>query len=108
MDRSAHFESAAALKYHTPDTWHDIPHDIPPSRIILTLGRPVLNANSTSLMPNAKRKRSRSLWYDSAWDRTRNHLSQSGDKKKKKKKKKKKRSGLPLTAFKDFMTITYS
>ena len=30
--------NAASLKYHTPDTWHDIP----PSHIILTLGRPVL------------------------------------------------------------------
>ena len=35
---SAHFYSAASLKYHVPDTWHDTT----PSHIILTLGRPVL------------------------------------------------------------------
>ena len=35
---NAHFYSAASLKYHTPDTWHDTT----PSHIILTLGRPVL------------------------------------------------------------------
>ena len=35
---NAHFYSAASLKYHAPDTWHDTT----PSHIILTLGRPVL------------------------------------------------------------------
>ena len=35
---NAHFYSAASLKYHVPDTWHDTI----PSHIILTLGRPVL------------------------------------------------------------------
>ena len=35
---NAHFHSAASLKYHTPDPWHDTT----PSQIILTLGRPVL------------------------------------------------------------------
>ena len=37
---NAHFYSAASLKYHVPDTWHDTT----PSHItcILTLGRPVL------------------------------------------------------------------
>ena len=35
---NAHFYSAASLKYHAPDTWHDTT----PSQIILTLGRPVL------------------------------------------------------------------
>ena len=35
---SAHFYSAASLKYHAPDTWHDTT----PSHIILILGRPVL------------------------------------------------------------------
>ena len=35
---SAHFYSAASLKYHAPDTWHDTT----PSQIIPTLGRPVL------------------------------------------------------------------
>ena len=35
---NAHFHSAASLKYHAPDTWHDTT----PSHIILTLGRPVL------------------------------------------------------------------
>ena len=34
----AHFYSAASLKYHVPDTCHDIT----PSHIILTLGRTVL------------------------------------------------------------------
>ena len=35
---TAHFHSAASLKYHVPDTWHDTT----PSHIILTLGWPVL------------------------------------------------------------------
>ena len=35
---NAHFYSAASLKYHVPDTWHDTT----PSHTILTLGRPVL------------------------------------------------------------------
>ena len=35
---NAHFYSAATLKYHVPDTWHDTT----PSHIILALGRPVL------------------------------------------------------------------
>ena len=35
---NAHFYTAASRKYHAPDTWHDIT----PSHIILTLGRPVL------------------------------------------------------------------
>ena len=35
---NAHFYSAASLKYHVPDTWHDTT----PSHIILTLGQPVL------------------------------------------------------------------
>ena len=35
---NAHFYSAASLKNHAPDTWHDTT----PSHIILTLGRPVL------------------------------------------------------------------
>ena len=35
---NAHFYSAASLKYHAQDTWHDTT----PSHIILTLGRPVL------------------------------------------------------------------
>ena len=34
----AHFYSAASLKYHVPDTWHDTT----PSHIILTRSRPVL------------------------------------------------------------------
>ena len=34
---SAHFYSAASLKYHVPDTWHDTTA----SHILLTLGRPV-------------------------------------------------------------------
>ena len=40
LDRelNAHFYSAASLKYHVPDTWHDTT----PSHIILTLGWPVL------------------------------------------------------------------
>ena len=33
---NAHFYSAASLKYHGPDTWHDTT----PSYIILTLGQP--------------------------------------------------------------------
>ena len=35
---NAHFYSAASLKFHASDTWHDTK----PSHIILTLGRPVL------------------------------------------------------------------
>ena len=35
---NAHFYSAASLKYHAPDTWHDTT----PSNIIQTLVRPVL------------------------------------------------------------------
>ena len=35
---NAHFYSAASLKYHAPDTWHDTT----PIHIILTLGWPVL------------------------------------------------------------------
>ena len=35
---NAHFYSAASLKYHAPDVWHDTT----PSHIILTPGRPVL------------------------------------------------------------------
>ena len=35
---NAHFYSAATLKYHVPDTWHDTT----PGHIILTLDRPVL------------------------------------------------------------------
>ena len=35
---TTHFRSAASLKYHSPDTWHDTTL----SQIILTLGRPVL------------------------------------------------------------------
>ena len=35
---NTHFYSAASLKYHAPDTWHDTT----PSHIILTLARLVL------------------------------------------------------------------
>ena len=35
---NAHFYSAASMKYHVPDTWHDTT----PSHIMLALGRPVL------------------------------------------------------------------
>ena len=35
---NTHFYSAASLKYHVPDTWHDTIS----SHIILTLGQPVL------------------------------------------------------------------
>ena len=35
---NAHFCSAASLKYHAPDTWHDNT----PNHIILTLGPSVL------------------------------------------------------------------
>ena len=41
---NAHFYSAASLKYHAPDTWHDTT----PSHIILTLGWPVLALPSKS------------------------------------------------------------
>ena len=37
---NAHFYSAASLKYHVPDTWHDIT----PSHIILILGQPVTSS----------------------------------------------------------------
>ena len=47
----------SSMKYHTPDTWHDIP----PSHIILTLSWPVLIPSSIFLMLSAKRKSSWSL-----------------------------------------------
>ena len=45
---NAHFHSAASLKYHAPDTWHDTT----PSHIILTLGRPVLAPLRKSWVPS--------------------------------------------------------
>ena len=44
---NAHFYSAASLKYHAPETWHDITS----SHIILTLGRPVLALPRKVWMP---------------------------------------------------------
>ena len=41
---SAYFYSAASLKYHVPDTWHDTN----PNHIILTLGRTVIALPSKS------------------------------------------------------------
>ena len=65
---NAHFYSAATLKYHVPDTWHDTT----PSHIILTLGRPVI------ALPRKSECQARSslyhflqLWYVAARDRTR-------------------------------------
>ena len=43
-----------SLKYHSSDTWHDIP----PSHIILTLSWPVLIPSSTFLMLSTKQKSS--------------------------------------------------
>ena len=64
---SAHFYSAASLKY-APDTWHDTT----PSHIIPTLGRPVL------ALPHKSECQARSnefhflwFWYATARDRTR-------------------------------------
>ena len=57
---NAPFYSAASLKYHAPDTWHDTT----PSHIILTLGWPVL-----ALL--CKSECQASLWYAAARDRTR-------------------------------------
>ena len=54
---NAHFYSAASLKYHVPDTWHDTTL----SHIILTLGRPVL-ALPVSLI--AKRGAASTIFYD--------------------------------------------
>ena len=45
---SAHFYSAASLKYHVPDTWHNTT----PCHIILTLGRPVLALPRKSWVPS--------------------------------------------------------
>ena len=45
---SAHFYSAASLKYHAQDTWHDTT----PNHIILTLGWPVLVLPRTSTIFN--------------------------------------------------------
>ena len=50
---NAHFYSAASLKYHVPDTWHDTT----PSHIILTLGRPVL------ALPRKSECQARSSYY---------------------------------------------
>ena len=44
QDLNAHFYSAASLKYHAPDTWHDTIS----SHIILTLCRPVLDLHRQS------------------------------------------------------------
>ena len=63
---NAHFYSAASLKYHVPDTWHDTT----PSHIILTLGRPVL---ALPLSLSAKRGAASTIfydWYVAARDRT--------------------------------------
>ena len=45
---NAHFYSAASLKYHAPDIWHDTT----PSHIILSLGRPVLALPRKSWVPS--------------------------------------------------------
>ena len=55
---NAHFYSAASLKYHVPDTWHDTT----PSHIILTLGRPVLALYPVSL--SAKRGAASTIFND--------------------------------------------
>ena len=47
----AHFYSAASLKYHAPDTWHDAT----PSHIILTLGLPVLALPFKTWVPSEER-----------------------------------------------------
>ena len=66
-EHNAHFQSAASLKYHTLDIWHNIPH----SHIILTLNWPILIPSSPFLMLSTKHQ-FLSLWYDSAGDQTRN------------------------------------
>ena len=48
LRQGAHFYSAASLKYHAPDTWHDTT----PSHIILILGRPGLALPSKSWVPS--------------------------------------------------------
>ena len=50
---NACFYSAASLKYHAPDTWHDTTL----SHIILTLGRPVLP------LPRKSECQARCSWY---------------------------------------------
>ena len=51
---NAHFYSAASLKYHVPDIWHDTT----PSHIILTLGRPVL------ALPRKSECQASTIFYD--------------------------------------------
>ena len=64
---NAHFYSAASLKYHAPDTWHDTT----PSHIILILGQPVLALpHKTSVKRGAASIR-KDLWYVMARDQTR-------------------------------------
>ena len=52
-EQNAHFYSAASLKYHALDTWHDTTL----SHIILTLGRPVL------ALPRKSKCQARCSWY---------------------------------------------
>ena len=59
---NVHFQYAASLKHHAPDTCHDIT----PSHVILTLGRPVLIPTSTFLMLSDKRK-SREQHFNVFW-----------------------------------------
>ena len=56
---NVHFYSAASLKYHVPDTWHDTT----PSHIILTLGQPVLALPRKSEC-QARSSYSSTIFYD--------------------------------------------
>ena len=58
---SAYLYSAAALKYHARDTWHDTT----PSHITLTLGRPVL------ALPRMTECQASTIFNDFVQDRTR-------------------------------------
>ena len=64
---NAHFYSAASLKYHAPDTWHDTT----PSHFILTLGQPVLALpRKSECQERSNKYHFEWLWYVAARDRT--------------------------------------
>ena len=64
---NAHFYSAASLKYHAPDTWHDTTS----SHIILTLGRPVLAPpHKSKCQARSSQYHFKWLWYVAAQDWT--------------------------------------
>ena len=64
---NAHFYSAASLKYHAQDTWHDTTL----SHIILTLGRSVLALpRKSECQARSSQYHFKRLWYVTARDQT--------------------------------------